>query len=205
MTPAAPAPSNRGSGSSRPTFYEVALEGQPEQVRGILTGLVLGSGVKGRLYFSHEEGVTPVSLGERLRDLVGLQAVCHVIVDKPVLDLLRRFEKRLVKAGEMRLAETKRIRRGRFDFAYHAYARQYGRQIRELFRSLPAGVKLEGGEPRETVDESARGIEAYSPTHHYEVEGEGTAIGRVDLLIQARRLLDDHPLVSVEPIHLEFA
>ena len=40
---------------------------------------------------------------------------------------------------------------------------------------------------------------------HYEVEGEGSISGRIDLLIEGRAKLSDHPLIRVAPIELVLA
>jgi hypothetical protein len=121
-----------------------------------------------------------------------------------VRSLLRRHEKRLVAEG-VRIASQKRIRSGRFEFAYHAYARRYGEEIRALLDTLPQGLKVTGGKGEERIDEEAAGVEAYTPAHDYEIKGKGSVSGRIDLLIRARRTLDEHPLVTVEPIELDLA
>jgi hypothetical protein len=42
--------------------------------------------------------------------------------------------------------------------------------------------------------------------HDYEIEGKGAFSGRhVDLLIEARRALDEHPLVNADLIELQTA
>ncbi len=193
------------AGQARPTFHEVVLEGHPEVCRGLLTGLLIGADIPDGVFFSEEEGVVRQSFGEKLKEIVGLHAaVCHVIVAGPVRKLLERHKKRLAAEG-VRVASQKRIRSGRFEFRYHAYARRYGEEIRALLRTLPPGLKVEGGKGEETIDKSAVGVEAYTPAHDYEIKGEGAVSGRIDSLIRARRALDEHPLVSVEPIELDLA
>jgi hypothetical protein len=191
------------AGQARPTFHEVVLEGHPEVCRGLLTGLMIGADIADGVFFSWDEGVARQSFGKRLKEIVGLHAaVCHVIAAGPVRKLLERHEKRLAAEG-LRVASQKRIRSGRFEFRYHAYARRYGEEIRALLRTLPSGLKLEGGKGEETIDRSAVGVEAYTPVHDYEIKGEGAVSGRIDLLIRARRALKEHPLVDVEEIQLD--
>jgi hypothetical protein len=191
------------AGQARPTFHEIVLEGHPEICRGLLTGLVIGADVPDGVFFSQEAGVAEQSFGERLKEMVGLHAaVCHVIVASPVRKLLERHKKRLAAEG-VRVASQKRIRSARFEFRYHAYARRYGDEIRALLRKLPSGLKLEGGKGEEKIDKSAVGVEAYTPVHDYEIKGEGAVSGRIDALIRARRVLEEHPLVTVEEIQLD--
>jgi hypothetical protein len=189
--------------NARRNFYEIVLEGNPEHNRGLLIGLLRGSGIDGTLYFSYEEGVS-CSIGEKLRGMVGHAAV-HAIVDSPLRDLLKRHQKYFQTECGSSIVDDKRIRSAQFEFQYHAYARRYGKEIQELIKSLPRGLKIEGGKPQETLDKGAKGIEAYSPAHHYEVEGEGTIGGRIDHVIEARKRLDHHPLVQVGAIELQLA
>jgi hypothetical protein len=185
-----------------PSFHEVVVEGSFERSHGVLLGLHLGSGEPGRMFFSHEDGVR-ASFGERLREAVGLHApICHLVVDEPARELLARHAAALAERG-VRIAQAKPIRGARFAFSYHAYAPQYARQIRDLLEGLPVEVKREGGEPRERIDETARGAEAYAPAHEYECTGDGMISGRIDLVIEARRGLAGHPLVKAERIQLE--
>jgi hypothetical protein len=195
---------NKANRTARPTFYEIVVEGHPELARGLLAGLRLGAGGQGTLHFSEEEGIVPHRFGSRIKEMVGLHAaVHHVIVDGELRGLLRRYEKRLAKDYGVRLGTQKRIRGARFTFEYHAYARRYGQEIQRVLKARTKGLKLEGGKPKETLDPSARGIEAYSPAHHYEVKGKGAVSGRVDQLVAFRKILDEHPLVQVSAIKLD--
>lgn len=183
-------------------FHEVVVEGHFERSHGMLLGLFVGSGVKGQLYFSHEEGVR-ASFGERIREAVGLHApVCHAVVDGAVRDVLERHADALAAHG-MRLAEVHAVRSARFQFSYKAFAPRYAKEIRDLLAGLPAGVALHGEGPTEHLDKSATGMEAYAPVHDYEFTGEGSLDGRVDLVITARAKFAAHPLMHVERIELE--
>ena len=187
---------------SDPRFHEIVVEGHFERSHGMLLGLLIGARVKGSLFFSHEEGVR-ASFGERIREAVGLHApVCHAVVDDPVRELLQGHTEALAEHG-MRLAEVHSVRSSHFEFSYKAFAPRYAQEIRDLLSGMPKGAVLEGDPPRERVDKSAKGVEAYAPVHDYEFEGEGIIRGRVDLVIEARRRLAAHPLVQVERIELE--
>lgn len=187
----------------RASFHEVLVEGPPELVHGFLAGLKVGTRSDAKLFFSHDEGIrTP--LGERILEFVHLHAgVCHVVADSKGRKLLKSHKKDLEAHG-IRVMGERKIVRGRFDYTYHAYAQRYGEEIKKLLKEIPRQVKREGGEPDITIHKSARGMEAYSPLHHYEIEGDGAMhSSHIDLLIEAHRALDDHPLVNVELIELE--
>lgn len=189
-----------------PTFYEVVLEGPPEVSRGFLRGLLLGAGHDGYLDFGLERMGAGGSLGEKLREMIHLHPhECHAVVDVPVRDLLARSAASMERESGLRLAAQNQIRAARFSFHYQAFAPRYAREIGALLAALPAGLRREGGEPTETLDPDAHGIEAYSPAHEYEAKGEGRIVGRVDLVIEAWRRLDAHPLVQVETVELDLA
>jgi hypothetical protein len=168
-----------------------------------LLGLLLGSGSRGRILFSDESAIH-IPLGERLLRLAHLRAgACHLVTDAEGHRLIRQHAKGLSEAG-LRVVEERKVVEGRFRYRFHAYARRYGQEIQELLDSVPAELRHEPGERRETVDPQATPTEGYAPVHDYEIEGDGTVHGaRIDLLVEARRRLDDHPLIKAEPIELE--
>jgi hypothetical protein len=189
---------------TRPTFWEILVQGQPERCQGLLAGLVLGSGSSARLFLAHSAGIhTP--LGERILDLVHPNAVvCHVIADGPGRTLLRSVAKKL-ESLQLRLEDERKIASAGFDYEFQAYAKRYGDEIRAALAGLPKGLHREGEPPKETLDKGARGIEAYSPVHDYEFKGSGRITGPLDLVLEARDALVAHPLVKVEDVTLEMA
>lgn len=190
--------------ASAPVFFEVVIEGVPEAGRGFLCGLLLGAGHAGYLEFPPEQTPAGCSLGDRLRGMVGLSPhECRAIVDQTTRDRLVAVRARLESEAGLRLAAEGRVRTARIPFHYQAFARRYGVEIQALLKGLPAGLVIEGGEPVETIDPEAKGIEAYSPAHDYEIRGEGSIGGRVDLVIEARRRLVVHPLIHAGPLEIE--
>lgn len=188
--------------AGEPKFFEIAVEGHFERTHGLVLGLFLGSGAKGRIYFGHEESIT-ASFGERLRAAVGWHApICHVIADSVVRDLLERSATALA-AHETRIAEIHPVRSAAFEFAFRAYAPRYTADFKALVAALPKGLKLEGTDPEEHLDVKAVGVEIYAPAHAYEAEADGRVSGPVDLVIEARRRFAAHPLVKAERIELE--
>lgn len=190
--------------ASVPVFFEVVIEGGAEAGRGFLCGLLLGAGHAGYLEFPPERPPAGRSLGSRLRGIVGLPPrECRAIVDEAMRDRLLAVRERLDDEAGLRLADEGRVRSARFTFRYQAFARRYGEEIQALLKGLPAGLTVDGDEPLETIDAAAKGIEAYTPAHDYEIAGAGSIGGRVDLVIEAHRRLDEHPLVHVDPLEIE--
>jgi hypothetical protein len=185
----------------RSTFWEILVHGQPDKCEGLLAGLRLGATSDVQLFLANRAGIR-TSLGERLMDLVHAHAgVCHVIADSEGRKLLRSVAKQL-PSMDMSIAEERKIASASFSYEFHAYAKRYGDEIRKLLAGLPKGVRHDADKPKETRDAGAKGVEAYSPAHDYEISGKGTISGRVDLVLEARALLDDHPLVNAGTVEL---
>jgi hypothetical protein len=195
MTPAAPK-------RSRSTFWEILVQGNPDRCHGLLTGLKLGSGSDARLFFARDAGIR-IPMGEKILDLMHAHAgVAHVVADSQGRKLLRSFSKQLNELG-FRIADEKKILAAKFEYEFQAFAKRYGDEIRDLLKSLPRGLKHEAEAIKETKDKAAKGVEAYSPVHDYEIEGCGKISGPVDLVLEAREALDDHPLVKAGVVELE--
>jgi hypothetical protein len=144
-------------------------------------------------------------MGEKLMDLVHAHAgVGHVVADGEGRKLLRSHAKKLEELG-FRISDEKKILAATFEYDFKAYAKRYGDEIRALLGSLPKGIKHEAGPTKETKDKGARGVEAYSPVHDYEIKGGGKISGPVDAVLEARAALDAHPLVKAGIVELETA
>lgn len=185
----------------RPAFWEILVHGHPDKCEGFLAGLRLGAGSDARLLLANRVGIrTPLS--ERLKDLVHANAgVCHIIADGEGRRLLKSVAKDL-PSMDMSIAEERKIASASFAYEFHAYAKRYGDEIRKVLAALPKGIRHDAPKPKETRDPGAKGVEAYSPAHDYEIAGKGVISGRVDLVLEARAMLDDHPLVSVGGVEL---
>lgn len=193
--------------TATPAFYEVLLEGSPKVASGFLAGLALGAGIEAQVYYCHEDAIgEEEGLGERLAELLARQPRdCRVVVDGGLRELLRRLGARLGRQTGLELASIRRVRSAELPFRYEAFARRYAEQIERKLGELPAGVKVLDHERQESVDPEAAGLEAYSPAHDYEIKGQGRIVGRVDLVVEARRALAEHPLIKVDRIALTYA
>jgi hypothetical protein len=195
-----------GKRAAKVTFYQVVLEGSPKTALGLLAGLQLGSGVEAKFYFCQHEGISTESLGERLAELVRLHPRdCELIVESRLNQQLKRRAKRIAEATGLQLTTSRRIRSGRFDFRFEAFAKRYGDDILKRLHDLPDGARLEGFGTKERISPDAVGIEAYTPAHDYELRGRGRIVGRIDAVIEARRRLQRQPLLQLEPIQLDLA
>jgi hypothetical protein len=192
--------------TTRITFYEVVMAGSHKMVRGFITGLQLGRQEEKRIYYHFQEGVFHEKFPERLAEAVHiLPEDCHLIVDSKIRDLLKRFARPMEAELGLRIKSIRYIRSAVLPFRFEAYARRYGVEIMGILNGLPPGVRLQDFKHKEKVYPRAAGLEAYAATHEYEIKGSGKVVGRVDLVIQARRNLDSHPLIKPAQIKLNLA
>lgn len=201
------AKSTKGTKSTTPakkSFYEVVFVGKPKVVRAYLAGLAAGSGDDATIFFSFEDGVFHEGKVERLSELLHVRALdCHVIVDAATSARLKKNMKKLQAETGLNIESNKHIKSASLVFNYEAFAKRYDDEIVEIFRNLPAGLRLEGYTRDVKLDPSAKGVEAYTATHDFEAKGSGIVVGRVDFVIELKRKLRDFPLVKSEEIELK--
>ena len=184
-------------------FSEVVFRGKPKVVRACLSGLLLGAGRQGAVYYSFLDGVHHEGKAEKLAELVGVRASdCHVIMDAETAAWLRGLSRAITAETGLVITSNRRIRGATMALRYHTYGRKYEDEILALLRDLPAGLRLSGFRQRERLDESGRGLEIYSPVHEFEAVGEGAISGPVDELIRLRRRLAEYPLLKVSDVQL---
>ena len=54
-------------------------------------------------------------------------------------------------------------------------------------------------------DPSAKGVEGYSPVHHFEAAGSGMITGAVDRIIEMKRNAAEYPLIKAGEVILKLA
>jgi hypothetical protein len=202
----AKAPGKRTQKAKKMSFYEVVLEGSPKTACGFLAGLLLGSEREGTVFFCQDEGISFESFTDKLAELVRLHPRdCHIIVDAETRNYLTKLAPRIEKETGLRITSCRHIRSASMGFHFEAYGRRYAQEILGKLHSLPAGLRLVDFTSKEDTHPEAAGIEAYTPAHDYEFTGEGRIVGRIDLLIMARRDLDRQPLLQLDRIELNLA
>lgn len=192
--------------SAQPAFYEVVFRGKPKVVRAFLHGLVMGAGADATVFFSYTDGIAHEGKMEQLAGKVGLRPTdCHVVVDAGTSALIKSLAKRITGETGIELVTHRRIRSARLSFAWTAYTTRHDAELEQAVQDLPAGVRLQGFTHDVDADPSARGVEAYAPTHHFEARAKGTFVGPVDGLVALRRRLQDYSLLQAEDIELVLA
>lgn len=69
---------------------------------------------------------------------------------------------------------------------------------------MPDGVAIVGYEVKEKVAPEGEGIEAYTPLHEDGIKAKGKITGAVRAVIEFHARLEEHPLVALKGILLEF-
>jgi hypothetical protein len=192
--------------SAKSSFYEVVFRGKPKVVRAFLSGLLMGAGRDATIYYSFLEGIHHEGKVERLAEMVGLRGTdCHVVVDAETSTYLKSMTRRITQETGLEVTSHRHVRSASMDFTYTAYARRYDEEIQAVLKKLPDGVKVVGFQHEERIDPGARGVEAYSPAHHYEATGRGTLTGRVDVIVELKRKVAEYPLIQAEDVVLKLA
>jgi len=189
-------------------YYEVVFEGNLDIICGMLEGFMLASGAKWEWYSSKDSNVETetftdiikewASMKTRLHHII-MEEEFHVKLQKAVAD---REDLKFIKAKYTKSA--KEIKNASFFFEAKAYAKKYGEEIKSILSNPPDGVTIKDYKPVETIDKDAKGTELYAPTHDYTFTAEGLAVGEFGNLLKFRKILDDHPLVAVSKIKLQF-
>jgi hypothetical protein len=104
----------------------------------------------------------------------------------------------------LKLLAAREVVGAQFGFTYEAFAQELGDELKGLFTNLPEGVSILGYEVEEKVAPEGKGIEAYAPLHEYGIKAKGKITGAVKAVIEFHDKLEEHPLVALEGILLEF-
>jgi len=189
-------------------YSEVVFEGHHGNIRGFIEGFIAGSGKEMSFFFSDRAGVKAETMSEVIKEWISLSnKIHHVIMESELLDRIKKALEKLSDGDSLNrssIKSAKAIKAASFKFTFSTYGRKYGEDIKKLLEKLPGGLSLKDYAPVEKVDKDAKGVELYSPAHEYTFEGSGVITGPVDEAIAFRKVLDDHPLVDVAVINLEF-
>ena len=190
----------------RQTFYEVVFQGKPKVVRAFLKGFVMGNVDDATVFYSFTDGIYHEGKAEKLKEMVGLRGTdCHVVVDAGTSGLLKKLRKRIEAETGLVATSHRAIRNASMAFSYKAFSPRHHEEILKLAKQLPQGLRLENFKHDVKVDPDAKGIEAYSPVHHFEATGSGTITGRIDLLVEVKCRADNNALFDAEDIVLKLA
>lgn len=183
------------------TFHEIIVKGDAKTLKGFIRGIQVGGALKRGLYIG---GESPIA-AEHLKHLhVGHGKQTHIICTVPVR---KRILDSIAAAADLGLEIVfdEEIFRTYFEFEFETFNRDVAKAIKGCLKRLPAGLRLVDYEPDETVDQSARGVELYSPTHDYRFAGKGKLDGDIDSLLAFREAIAANEFVTVGEVRIEHA
>ena len=186
---------------SEPTRYlEIELNGPGEQAVGYVEGYRLGSGESSPVWFAGREDVDIPGFWDRIRQRLRMET--RVIAPEPLgralITALERSELLEIEVGEVWEIDYAELA---FDF--EVYDREDAKAVVHVLKDdLPDGVRIEGYEVTEKVDESAKGPELYTPLHDYVLSGRGRYVGPVPGIIAMAERLSDQSFIHPEKIQL---
>lgn len=184
---------------------ELVVEGHFDLIKGFIVGFLEGKGMRGAALFARDHHVRgDTELKQFFRLLTGHKDQVRVLVDESLCQPLQDAFANVREALPLNLVSAREVAGARFSFAYEAYAREAGDELKGLFASLPPGVSIVDYEVKEEVEPEAKGIEAYAPLHHYRIKATGRITGAVKAVIEFQDKLEEHPLVTLEGVLLEF-
>jgi len=165
------------------SYYELIIRGDDKRVVAYVEGFMRGKGIKSGYLFT---AGLPIEIGH-LRELVKYHGdVAHVLCEAGLRATVVSAVNGAREHFGFEVVETHKLRGASFRFECSTANRDVGTKIKRILSRLPEGVSLSEYEPEEIVDAGARGVEVYSPTHHYEFRARGVAGGDVTGVLKLR-------------------
>ncbi len=189
-------------------YYRAVFKGKFDVICGMLEGFLLGEGAEWEWYPYRESVIESGSFSEKILELLPFSAgQHHIVLEEKFHNALQNMLKNKSDPRYRRLKYTKaaaEIKSCSFGFTAAAYAKKFGDEIKALIEAHPAGITITGYNPVEDIDDSAKGVELYSPAHDYTFKCEGTASGKFGEIFPFRKKLEEHTLIEVSNIKLKF-
>jgi len=181
-------------------FVELELHGPSDQVLGFVEGFRAASGHPGPLWYADREPVEIGGLVETLRER--LHRDTHVILPA---DLARELREALatVKMLELEVAALRDIDRAELGFEFKCFSKDDATAIRAIVEQhLPEEVQLEDYQVSADENQEGKGVELYSPVHHYICSGGGRYVGPVPAIFELVHRLANQSFVHPGKIRL---
>ncbi len=173
----------------RETYVHLELFGSANEVNAFVEGFSIASGQQG-VYSAARENIKTDGFFEGL-----VSRVTHFVVTSDLIGPLSEAIE-VATMVEIRIDNVNEIDHAELKFEFKCFSEEDGDAIRNVIEAdLPAGVVLEGYEPKETKHENARGAEMYSPVHEFVITGRGQYHGPVEGIIELGRRLDDQDFI----------
>ncbi len=188
-------------------FSEVVITAPFLMTKGFLMGYMQGRNKEFPYFFHRKHGIRHEGIGDLMREFLHSTCRTHVCLPDDEID---GFEAALGNVEEKigaQIESRKLIKSAEFSFSFHLYDESKTASCKELFHSLPDGVRLEDFSPVELRGDSLVGVAEFSKIHQYCYEGSGTAGGDFEGVMNFFLKIKRHDLSAVilcSDIHLHF-
>ena len=185
-------------------YHEMVISGSFLYIKGLITGLCFGANLKPDLIFNREHNIETETLGEILREYIGLSDVLvHFILPDELSKYLQdKIDEKVLK---VKIKSIKKIFSTEFKFDFESYTEKHEREIKEILNKLPQDTNFSEDThiEKNTYDDS-KGIEVYTPAHNHEYIGKGKITGPFRQIFELFKKCENHPLINVSKLHLNF-
>lgn len=187
-------------------WTELVIEGSDDVARAFVTGFVAGRGGNAQAEVVHARDVDlePVSLGDRLREL--LRASSHVVVFAgPALAApLRAALQEQGRPHGLVLESERAVASARVDVRAELASREASTRLREVIARSGRTLRFEAHQETEEEHAEGKGVELYAPLHEYTYRMSATLAGGVGDVVAIVRELR-HLGCEVGRLHLTAA
>jgi len=183
-------------------FVEFVIQGPRGWTAGFLEGRLQSDGFAGRVFDAEVEGFDVATLRERWVDRILRQSTTeHILVSSQAAARVRTA---LAGASErITLIAERNWDSAGFDFCFQIFSPKDAARIRAYFEPLPPGLRpRDDFRIEEIVREGSRGIEMLTPSHGWELRGEGRVEGTIDAILELLRRCRNEELVKVRNAQL---
>ncbi len=188
----------------RGKWYEIVIEGSFDLIKGFITGFFEGRKITGAIIFEREHHVKREDgLEHLLRAIHVEEDRVHILMGKRTFRILDQALKNRKHEIPLKVVSEKEIVRAHFNFTYAAYGKQFGNELKRLFKNLPEGVRLEGYQPEEIERKTKDSTAGYAPLHKYEIKARGRVSGPAKDVIDFYDRLEHNALIEFEEIELD--
>ncbi len=160
------------------SYSELIIKAPFILVKGFLMGFMYGREKNFDYFFHRKSGIRRETMGELFRELFELD--CHTYLCLPnnvIDDFIDALEKAEPKIG-VKVESRKRIEKAEFTFSFEIFNPAMSKACQDLFSDLPEDVELVNFDPKELKHETMlKDLSGYAPIHAYAYQGEGTARG----------------------------
>ena len=190
------------------TYHEVVIEGAKGRAYGFVEGFLIARGLIGKLFNLETEGFECESLRERIREMFHpSEETYHLLVRAAEIPVVHEAVREAEARGlQVKAHDDRPVAGARFHFEFQIFSREHAKKIRKWFKELAPGISLSKDTKfQEKIDPESKGVEAYAPSHEYELSAAGTVEGDVVPLILLHRLCADEELVKTSDLTLTFS